>query len=187
MNIGIKVNVREMDWPTYLAAVRGKSLPIFFLGWAPDYADPDDYILPFLRTGQTYSGRINYSNPEVDTLIDKAAQLQNNATRAALYKQIEEKGAQDYPYIYISQGKNFFAIKNWIQGFEDSGSTNPMASGRYIQYINKEPHDLYTYSHASQPTTSGSAGTNASPSFEFITALFAIIPTAIIARRRFKN
>src|SRR5439155_689013 len=47
----ISVGVRALDWPAYLGTLRARGLPIFFLGWRADYADPDDYVLPFLRTG----------------------------------------------------------------------------------------------------------------------------------------
>jgi peptide/nickel transport system substrate-binding protein len=43
----INIDVQALDWSgAFLPAVRGKQLPVFFLGWMPDYADPDDYTFP---------------------------------------------------------------------------------------------------------------------------------------------
>ncbi len=57
INGTITMDVMGLDWPAYLAKVQGKELPAFFLGWAPDYADPDNYVNPFLHSSGTYAKR----------------------------------------------------------------------------------------------------------------------------------
>ncbi len=122
----ISVTVRALDWPVYLATLRAKGLPIFFLGWAPDYADPDDYVVPFLHTGGTFPLRIGYSNTTLDGLIDAAAAQLNQTLRDKEYQDLSARAVlDDVPYLWIYQATNFHVERAWVRG----GYFNPMLSG----------------------------------------------------------
>ena len=185
--LGINVNVLEMAWPTYLRAVRGKQLPIFFLGWAPDYADPDNYVAPFYHGNYgTYAKRINYNNSAVNTLIENAAVEQNATAREIMYWDLEELAAQDTAFIYVYQVSPFRIRRNWVTGYEESGSLNPMSSMDNYQYINKYQAEVTTTTTttttvADTTTTTEDDGT---PGFEFAAIFVAISFVAIYARKR---
>jgi len=122
----ITVTTRALDWPVYLAALRAKALPIFFLGWAPDYADPDDYVVPFLRTGGTFPGRIAYSNASLDAKIDAAgSELNANVRRGLYFNLTYDAVVYDVPYLWIYQATNFHVERTWMTGYY----FNPMLSG----------------------------------------------------------
>ena len=122
----ISITVRALDWPVYLAALRAKALPIFFLGWAPDYADPDDYVVPFLRTGGTFPGRVGYSNTTLDGLIDAAGRELNQTLRNKMYMDLSTRAVvDDVPYLWIYQATNFHVERAWVSGYY----FNPMLSG----------------------------------------------------------
>lgn len=126
LNPKFKINVQGLDWPSYLQKVKMKELPVFFLGWAPDYADPDDYVLPFLHSAKGYfPGRISYKNPQMDDLIDRAASELNKDKRKQLYAQIQDLEFEDAPYIWNFQGTTFHVERTWVVGY----FYNPMMSG----------------------------------------------------------
>ncbi len=190
MGIGINVNVLEMAWPTYLRAVRGRQLPIFFLGWAPDYADPDNYAAPFLHGDYgIYAPRIDYNNSAVNQLIEDAAIEQNTTARELMYFDLEEMAAKDYAFIYAYQAQRFTVVRSWIQGFAESGSLNPMSSRANYQYLDK-----YMEPVTSDPvTTTTTTGTepettteddDGTPGFEFAAIFIAATFAAIYARKR---
>ncbi len=139
MDAGIRINVREMEWPDYLSAVRNRELPIFFLGWAPDYADPDNYAAPFLHGEYgIYAPRLNYNNPMLNELIENASKELNVTKREQMYHQIEEMAASDYPFIYGYQAHRFTVLRSWIHNYNESGSLNPMSSFANVEYLVKE-------------------------------------------------
>jgi len=60
-----------LDWGTQiLPAMVAGELPVFHMGWLADYADPHDFVFPFMHTYGTFSAWQRYSNPRVDELIE---------------------------------------------------------------------------------------------------------------------
>ena len=46
----IEIIVNDLTWSDYLnGMISGDQFTIYMLGWSPDYADPDDYIVPYLH------------------------------------------------------------------------------------------------------------------------------------------
>lgn len=130
----LSVQVRALDWPVYLYTLQHKGLPIFFLGWAPDYADPDDYVTPFLHTGNTYPNRVGYSNKTLDAMIDQAAATLDPTARAQLYQNITyDSSMYDVPYLWLDQATNFHVERTWVHGW----FYNAMLSGIYFYTLSK--------------------------------------------------
>ena len=130
----ITVGVRALDWPAYLATLRAKGLPIFFLGWRADYADPDDYVVPFLHTGGLFSGRVGYSNVTLDRLIDAAAAELNQTKRDRMYQDLSTRAVvDDVPYLWVYQSRSFHVERTWVRGYY----FNPMLSGLDYHLLSK--------------------------------------------------
>jgi len=130
-----EATVNSLDWPTYLAATRMKPspLPIFFLGWAPDYADPDDYVNPFLYSHGTYPTRTGYANASIDALIESAAAEVDPVARKAMYDEITNLCYDDAPYIWLDQANNFHVERAWLTGYY----YNAMYYGYYFAAFDK--------------------------------------------------
>jgi peptide/nickel transport system substrate-binding protein len=129
----ITVNVQALDWATYLAAVRGQQLGAFFLGWAPDYADPNDYTAPFLLSSGTYSRRCSINDPTLDQMVLSAAIELNPSIRADIYKQMSSYVYSQSLYIWTSQATNFHVEQRWVTGYY----FNPMYSNMYYYPMGK--------------------------------------------------
>jgi ABC-type transport system substrate-binding protein len=136
LNVGIEANAQSLAWPQYLAAVRGKTLPVFFLGWAPDFIDPDDYLVPFLHSERgTFPLRTSYANPEVDRLIDLQSTILDPDERARVIQQISMMCYGDVPYLWEAQAEGIHFERSWIQGW----FYNPAFPGFYYATISKAP------------------------------------------------
>ena len=137
LNVGISVAVQELDWPTFLAKTRAKELPISFVAWAPDYADPDDYAVPFCHGIKgTYAIRIGYNNDTVNKWIDDVAVEIDPAKRIELYKAVEMQVVADAPYIWISEPLTIECQRDWVKGWfynpmYASWDTTPAAYGMH--------------------------------------------------------
>jgi len=128
--------VNTLDWPTYLALRQAtpSPFPVFYLGWAPDYADPDDYVTPFLDSDYgTFTHSTGYVNASIDALIRAAAVELDDETRAEMYYDIGMLVYEDAPYIWLWQGNNFHIERSWVSGYY----FNPMYPGFYYPAFSK--------------------------------------------------
>jgi len=112
----VEVTVKSAEWSTYLQYTREGSLMITLYGWYPDYLDPDDYLYPFLHTGSNRWLGNPYSDPEMDELLDQAQVEMDQSKRETLYKQVQEKLAEDVPIVPIFQGKLYLVAKKNVHG-----------------------------------------------------------------------
>jgi len=133
LNANFDVRFVGLEWATFLDYVNNHVPSLFFLGWAPDYADPDDYVVPFLRSGQFFPDRVSYSNSTLDGLIDAQSQELDPNTRLSLLQEIQRAPYYDVPYIWTVQSKSIDVFRSWIGGFYN----NPMYSGNYYYVLTK--------------------------------------------------
>ncbi len=109
-------------------------MPIYVLGWAPDYADPDDYTVPMLDSEfGTYPIFSFYNNSSIDAKLRAAASELDPTVRAQLYEDMNELVYNDTPYLWLTQPNNFNIFRSWVTGYE----FNPMYSDLYYAVLDK--------------------------------------------------
>ena len=59
-----------------------------------------------------------YSNPEVDTLLDRARATQDQAARKADYAKVQSALACEGPIMHLAHGQLFTATRGNVQGFD---------------------------------------------------------------------
>ncbi|MFX0065588.1 MAG: ABC transporter substrate-binding protein [Candidatus Hermodarchaeota archaeon] len=121
LDVGITLEIQYWNWSVYLDHLRGKHLPFLLLGWAPDYADPDNYVHPFLHSESYLPGN---NNSWIDGNVTAARIEQDANARAALYETIEEMGAADCCIMYISQALECLVHQDNVFGY--NLTKNPM-------------------------------------------------------------
>jgi peptide/nickel transport system substrate-binding protein len=135
------IDVYGLEWASYLFQVRNKQLPIFWLGWAPDYADPDNYAAPFVKTTGTFPNRVGlagsfgeggvaWDGATVDGWIDDAAVETDEATREALYYDIQEAIVDHAAFLWGYQATSFHVEGAWMNGYV----FNPMHDPYFYHY-----------------------------------------------------
>jgi len=100
----IQVNLQSAEWATYTDYFGPGTMPVFFLGWYPDYLDPDNYTSSFASTDASEDLGIFYSNPEMDDLLVRARTATDPAEREQLYAQIQQLWTTEVPSIPLTQG-----------------------------------------------------------------------------------
>ncbi len=91
---------------TYDIAVTGDSA----------YVDPNTLVLANFKTGE--SGNFaNYSNPDVDKLIDQGIAVTDQAERAKIYQEIQQKLLEDLPWINLFVANQYEAMKTNVKGY----------------------------------------------------------------------
>lgn len=131
-----EVRVNALEWANYLEKMDNGELPIWLIGWAPDYADPHNYAFPFVASTGTFMIASGYKNATVDSWIVNASKSIVPSERLDLYGKIQAQVAYDQPSIYMYQPKEFTVYKAWMKG---SGLVyNPMLSGWYWFHLYKD-------------------------------------------------
>jgi peptide/nickel transport system substrate-binding protein len=124
----IHINVIASTWSVMIPMMNTQpcAMPGFTIGWMPDYADADDYVLPFLHsTMGIYPYAMAYQNLTLDALIEAAAGELNVTQRLIDYYDIAMGAYYDMPMLWLSQGKSFHVERAWVSGYY----YNPMYSG----------------------------------------------------------
>jgi peptide/nickel transport system substrate-binding protein len=133
LNAKFDLVVQGLEWPDYLDKFIQSEMPLFFLGWAPDYADPHDYVQPFLHSSGHFPHYLAYHNDELDELIMDAARETDDATRIQLYADIIDLEHEEAIYIWTHQGITFHVERDWVDGWY----SNPMYGGTYYYSLSK--------------------------------------------------
>ena len=133
LNAEFDLVVQGLEWPDYLDKFIQSEMPLFFLGWAPDYADPHDYVQPFLHSNGHFPYYLSYQNDELDQLIMDAARETDDATRILLYADIIDLEHEEAIYIWTHQGITFHVERDWVDGWY----SNPMYGGTYYYSLSK--------------------------------------------------
>lgn len=111
----IKVNVKSAEWATYKENWSKKVMPVYLLGWYPDYIDPDNYTNAFAGTEGSRGNGIFFSDKVWDEKLAAAASAQQTK-RTAMYEEIQKMWTVDVPTVPFMQGSLYVFTQKNISG-----------------------------------------------------------------------
>ncbi len=112
----VSVTLRSDPWAVYRQNWVNQRMPLFLLGWYPDYFDTDDYISPFLSIAGAESLGSFYNNSQVEAWVTQEQSTTDPTARQTLFNQIQDKLAEDVPYIPLFSGNAQVAYLSNITG-----------------------------------------------------------------------
>lgn len=133
LNPKFKVDIRGVEWASYLDKAQRRMMPVFSRGWYADYPDAHNFAYAFWHTDGRYAGAQAYHNVEMDQLIEQAARETDQAKRMDLYKRIQRIGYDEAPSIATVHPVGVFAMRDWVRGFYE----NPVFLGNYYYPLSK--------------------------------------------------
>lgn len=122
--VGIKVQIEELDWGTFLNRVnqgaKKGNMDMWELSWMDSALDPSLVLGPLLAKSSWPPGFNSgyYDNPKVDSLLQQALQLSDQNKRNQLYQQAEALINQDAPWIFVDHAKQVIAYSKSVHGFQ---------------------------------------------------------------------
>jgi len=120
-NLGVEVKVRQLEPQRFLYHLKEEKDEMFLMGWIADYPHPQNFLDILFHSGAD-NNYGEYSNPDVDALLEKGGVEQDNDLSLTLYQQAEQKLVEDAACIPLWFGRNYILIKPYIKGY----SVNPM-------------------------------------------------------------
>ena len=117
LNPKFRIEVRNVEWKDYVVQYRSFMFPIFITGWVADYADPHNFMYPFMHSRGVYARYMAYENPVVDRLLADGISTSDPAKRAFAYGDLQELWYRDALGIPLYQQINMRAYRNWVRGY----------------------------------------------------------------------
>lgn len=115
-NLGVEVTIRQLEPEVLFYALNQEKDQLYELGWIADYPDPQDFLALLLQTGaQNNIG--DYHNPQMDSLLDEAAVVQDPDARLNMYRDAEQMAVQDAAILPLYFGRNYVLVKPYVKGY----------------------------------------------------------------------
>jgi peptide/nickel transport system substrate-binding protein len=127
--IGVKVNLKKVAYAMSREMIDKGDFDLALGVWSPDFGDPYAFLNYWLDSNNfgLAGNRAFYKNNEVDTLLRKAATINDQAERESIYKKVQDIAIEDAPYILLYQKDFILPMSKKVKGF----IYNPMLEGIY--------------------------------------------------------
>ena len=134
-NLGVTITVQNLDPEVYLDAERAEDYgQLTTGGWCADYPDPENFADTLFHTDAEMN-KGNYSNLEVDRILEEARVEPDVTRRIELYQQAEQMIVDDAPALFLSHSESYELVKPYIQGYVLS----PVSTFPAIKFLSIDP------------------------------------------------
>ena len=116
-NLGVEVSVRQLEPEIFNYSLREEVDQMFVSGWIADYPDPQNFLDILFHTGAEYNTG-NYSNPDVDALLDRAGVEPDQTTRFTMYQQAEQKIVDEAACLPLWFSNNYLLVKPYVNNYK---------------------------------------------------------------------
>ncbi len=107
--LGIGMDLRPLEWKTYLADMSGQNYDLIRGSWIGDYNDPNTFLDLFLSNGG--NNRTGWKDPEYDRLMGTANGTADPAARFGMLQRAEARLVRDgVPVIPLYSYVGFYAL-----------------------------------------------------------------------------
>ncbi|MDB9314937.1 ABC transporter substrate-binding protein [Spirulina sp. CS-785/01] len=123
----LQFDPKTVDGATFFQNIKKGIYPATMVFWYPDFLDADNYIQPFLSCaegsedeGCTQGGAATqgsfYYDERMNELIEAQRQAADESERLEVFGEIQERLAEDVPYVPLWQNKEYLFVQSGIEG-----------------------------------------------------------------------
>jgi peptide/nickel transport system substrate-binding protein len=132
--VGIRVDLVIQSYSDHKQSLEKGEHDLALFGWIGDTGDPDNFLYVLFHSdnavpGPTAQNFAFYRDPAVDTLLRDAQVAVDEVTRTALYHAVQDRIADDAPWVPIAHSEYVVAGRNEIQ----SVVLSPLGHPLYVQ------------------------------------------------------
>ncbi|MBN1317428.1 MAG: hypothetical protein JXA42_18245 [Anaerolineales bacterium] len=113
--LGINASVEIREWGTFIDAMIGGNMQIWSCGEAP-LGDPDNIYYNSFHSKGSWNWW-EFSNPDVDALLDQGRAITNQTERMDIYKSVEQELLEDVPLAFGFFHEVWVATKPYIKNY----------------------------------------------------------------------
>ena len=108
------VRLSNVEWAEYGNKRRAGEMPMFLMGWYPDYLDVDDYLEPF--SDPKVFDPAKWEDPRMLDLVHAQQRELDPTKRLPIIKQAQAYMADQTPYVPVFQISQFAATTDNVSG-----------------------------------------------------------------------
>ena len=108
------VKIRNVEWAEYGKRRQAGEMPVFLMGWFPDYLDADDYLEPF--SDPKIFDPAKWDDPKMQELVHSEQRTHDGDQRAQILKDAQAHMADQVPYIPLFQAPQIAATSAKVSG-----------------------------------------------------------------------
>jgi peptide/nickel transport system substrate-binding protein len=138
LNPKFKIDVRSIEWPTFLDAQNASKLPLFVLGWNADYPDPHNFAFPILDSKGNYPLIQKFKDPEIDRLVDEGEAETSSVKRKQIYAKLQAREFEEVPHLVIVDAMLYRTQRSWVKGWYNNPIFPDAPYGGYFYPLYKE-------------------------------------------------
>ncbi len=112
----IKVTIKSAEWATYKQQWHDKQMPVYLLGWYPDYVDPDNYTAAFASTSGAIGNGTYFSSKTWDDMFTQEQSTTDEAVRSGIFTKVQDMWTDEVPTAPIFQGYLILVSKKNVTG-----------------------------------------------------------------------
>jgi peptide/nickel transport system substrate-binding protein len=117
LNPKFRIDVRNVEWKDYIVQIRNFQYPMFLSGWGADYADPHNFVYPFMHSNGYYGRFMALKNDEIDKLCDDGIENVEPYKRREIYSRLQDIWYEDAIGIPLYQQIVVRAYRDYVHGF----------------------------------------------------------------------
>ena len=119
--IGVKAEIKVLEWGAYLNGLQEQKHDMFILGWTTSVPDPNFAISGLLETaaGSNYTFS---SDPKLDELLAKGRETPDGPERAEIYKQAQQEVNDFCPMVLLHNDESVVGSQKYLKGFVPSNT-----------------------------------------------------------------
>lgn len=112
---GISIELNTVEWGTFLDAWRNSNFDAFASLNGGSF-DPDGYYYRTFHSGGS-TNVFNYSNSEVDELLEKGRVTTDLAERQKIYDQVQRQLTEQMPILFVAYADLHTVVRDNVNGF----------------------------------------------------------------------
>ncbi len=112
----VEVNLKSAEWAAYKDKWKSKEMPMYLLGWYPDYIDPDNYTAAFAGTAGSAGMGIFFSDPKWDALFKEEQTNTDPKVRERVFKDLQKLWTDECMTVPLFQGNLYVFTGNNVKG-----------------------------------------------------------------------
>ena len=123
--LGIDVEIQELEWGAYLEKTAAGEHDMFILGWSNSTGDADYGIYALFHSSQhgDPGNRSFYSNAKVDELLDAGRREADQEKRLGIYQEAIQIISDDSPMAFVLHPSNLVGVSKKVTGFSVSADS----------------------------------------------------------------
>ncbi len=113
--VGIEASLDQVEWGTFIQKWKDRDYDTF-VSFNGSGNDPDRALYPMLHTGGSVNA-FNFSDPEIDALLEEARTTVDREKRLELYHTLAMKIAELAPLIFLNTRTEYIGVRDTVHDF----------------------------------------------------------------------